>query len=128
MKWRINKEWWQDGNEEVSKHSIYFNTLICLDLYKYWSLYNVWYIIRNQMCAFQCKFNHINPFSCSWDISQQSFCSYWWADISVFCCCFCTTHICVDSPHLGLSSTTWFVKISPLVVEIQAEWSLWHIY
>jgi len=25
MKWSINKEWWQGGNEEVSKHSVYFN-------------------------------------------------------------------------------------------------------
>ena len=62
----------------------------------------------------------------SWDISRQSFYSYWWPDISVICYCSCTSHICADSPHLGLSSTTWFVKISPLVVEIQAEWSLWH--
>ena len=26
--------------------------------------------------------------------------------------------------YLGLSSTTWFVRISLLVVEIQVEWSL----
>ena len=25
MKWRINKEWWRAGNEEVSEHSSYFN-------------------------------------------------------------------------------------------------------
>jgi len=29
--------------------------------------------------------------------------------------------MCVDSPHLELPSATWFVKIGPLVVEIQAE-------
>jgi len=29
--------------------------------------------------------------------------------------------IYVDNPHLGLSSATWFMKIGPLVVEIQAE-------
>ena len=78
------------------------------------------------MSTSQCKFNHANLFSRSWDISRQSFYSYWWPDISVICCCFCTSHICVDSLLLGLSSTTWFVKISLLVVEIQAEWSLWH--
>ena len=78
------------------------------------------------MSTFQCKLNRANPSSHSWDISRWSFYSYWWPDISIICCCFCTFHICADSPHLGLSSTTWFVKIGPLVVEIQAEWSLWH--
>jgi len=77
------------------------------------------------MSTFQCKFNRVNPFSCSWDVSQQSFYSYWWPDISVICCCSCASHICADSPHLGLSSATWFVKISPQLVKIQAEWSLW---
>jgi len=33
--------------------------------------------------------------------------------------------IYMNSPHLGLSSTTWFRKIGLLVVKIQAEWSLW---
>ena len=47
------------------------------------------------MSTFQLKFNHVNPFSCSWDISRQSFYSYWRPDIG------------------------------PLVVEIQAEWSWW---
>jgi len=100
--------------------------LICLYLYQYLSLWDASYIVGNKlMSTFQHKFNCANLFSCSWDISRQSFYSYWCPDISVICCCFCTFHICADSPHLGLSSTTWFVKISPLVVEIQAEWSLW---
>ena len=101
--------------------------MICLYLYQYLSLWDVSYIIENGlMSTSQCKFNCANLFSCSWDISRQSFYSYWCPDISVICCCFYTSHICADSPHLGLSSITWFVKISPLVVEIQAEWSLWH--
>ena len=76
--------------------------------------------------TFQHKFNRMNPFSHSWDISRQSFYSYWWPDISFICCHFCASHTYADSPHLGLSSATYFVKISPLVVKIQAEWSLWH--
>ena len=36
------------------------------------------------------------------------------------------TFICVDSPHLGLSSATWFVRIGSLVMEIQVESSLGH--
>jgi len=40
---------------------------------------------------------------------------------SAICCCFYTSYIYADSPHLGLSSATQFVKIGPLVVEIQAE-------
>ena len=80
------------------------------------------YIIGNGlMSTFQYKFN------CLWDISKWRFYSNWWPDISVICCCFCTSHIYVDSPHLGLSSMTYFVKISPLVVKIQAEWSLWQL-
>jgi len=77
------------------------------------------------MSTFQCKFNRVNLFSCSWDISRRSFYSCWCPDISVICCRFCTSHICIDSPHLGFSSATWSVKIGLLVVEIQAEWSLW---
>ena len=80
------------------------------------------------MSTFQHKLNCANPFSCSWDISRQSFYSYWWPDISVICCHFCTSHIYADSSHLVLSSATYFVKISLLVVEIQAEWSLWHFF
>jgi len=100
--------------------------LICLYLYQYLSLWNASYIVGNGlMSTSQRKFNHVNSFSHSWDISQQSFYSYWWPDISIICCHFCTSHTYVDSPHFGLSSTTWFVKIGPLVVEIQAEWSLW---
>ena len=76
--------------------------MICLYLYEYWSPYN---IIRNHlMSTFQCKFNYINSFSHSWDISQQNFYSYWWPNISVVCCHFCIFHICADSHHLGLSS------------------------
>jgi len=101
--------------------------LICLYLYQYLLLWNVSYIVGNGMLStFQCKFDCANPFSCSWDISRWSFYSYWWPDISVICCHFCTSHTYADSPYLGLSSTTYFVKTSPLVVEIQAEWSLWH--
>jgi len=77
------------------------------------------------MSTFQLKFDHINLSSHSWDISKQRFYSYWWPDISVVCCHFCTSHKCTYSPHLGLYSTTQFVKIGPLVVKIQAEWSLW---
>jgi len=78
------------------------------------------------MSTFQRKFDCANLSSCSWDISKWRFYSYWWPDILVVCCCFCTFHICADSLHLGLFRTAWFVKIGPLVVEIQAEWSLWH--
>ena len=76
------------------------------------------------MSSFQLKFNHANMFSRSWDISRQSFYSYWWPDILIVCCTY------ADSPYLGLSSTTYFVKIGLLVVEIQAKWSLWqyHLY
>ena len=102
--------------------------MICLYLYQYLLLWDTSYIIGNHlMTTFQCKFNHVNQFSCSWDISRWSFYSYWWPDILVVYCYFCTFHIYTDSPHLGLSSATWFVKISLLVVKIQAEWSLWHI-
>ena len=101
--------------------------MICLYLYQYLLLWDVSHIVGNGlMSTSQRKFNCANPFSRSWDISQQSFYSYWWPNISVICCHCCTSCICADSPHLGLSSATWFVKISPLVVEIQAEWSLWH--
>ena len=31
----------------------------------------------------------------------------------------------MNSSHLKLSSTTWFVRTSLLIVEIQVEWSLW---
>ena len=100
--------------------------MICLYLYQYLSLWDASYIVGNElMCTSQCKFNRVNPFSCSWDISRWSFYSYWWPDISVICCCFCTSRTCADSSHSGLSRATWFVKIGPLVVEIQAEWSLW---
>ena len=54
------------------------------------------------MSTLQHKFNHVNPFSCSWDISRQSFYSYWWPDISVICCHFCAFHTYTDSPHLRL--------------------------
>ena len=47
--------------------------------------------------------------------------SYWWSDISVICCHFCTFYICTNRPYLGPSSTTWFVRISLLVVKIQVE-------
>ena len=32
--------------------------------------------------------------------------SYWWSDISVIYCNFCTSYIWADSHHLGLSSAT----------------------
>ena len=83
-------------------------------------------VVNGLMSTFQRKFNHANPFSHSWNISQQSFYSYWWPDISVICCRSCISSIYAVSSHLGLPSATWFVKISPLVVEVQAEWSLWH--
>ena len=102
--------------------------MICLYLYQYLLLWDTSYIVVNRlMSTFQHKFNYVNPFCLSWDIGRQSFYSCWWPDISVICCCFCISYICADSPHLGLSSTTWFRKIGPLVVEIQAEWSLWHL-
>ena len=68
--------------------------MICLYLYQYLSLWDASYIVGNRMLStFQCKFNHVNPFSHSWDISRQSFYSYWWPDISVICCYFCTCYI-----------------------------------
>ncbi len=100
--------------------------MIYLYLYEYLLLWDIPYIIVNVlMSTSQHKFNRANLSSCLWDISRQSFYSYWWPDISVICCRFCTSHICANSPHLGLSSAAWFVKIGLLVVEIQAEWSLW---
>jgi len=59
------------------------------------------------------------------EIIANETCSYLWSDISVICYHFDTSHICTDRHYLGLSSATWFVKIGSLVVEIQAEWSLW---
>ena len=101
--------------------------MICLYLYEYLLLWDIPYIIGNElMSTFQCKFNHVNQSSCSWDINKWRFYSYWWPDILIVCCCFCTSHICADSPHSGLFSATLFMKISLLVMEIQAEWSLWH--
>ena len=101
--------------------------MICLYLYEYLLLCNIPYIIGNSLIStFQCKFDCVNLSSHSWDISKQRFYSYWWSNILVVCCCFCTFHICADSLHLGLFSATYFVKSSLLVVEIQAEWSLWH--
>ena len=101
--------------------------MICLYLYQYLLLWDVLYIIGNGLISTsQYKFNRGNPFSHSWDISRWSFYSYWWPDISVICCHFCASHTYANSSHLGLSSITWFVKIGLLVVEIQAEWSLWH--
>ena len=101
--------------------------MICLYLYQYLLLWDASYIVVNILIStFQHKFNCANPSSHLWDISRQSFYSYWCPDISVICCCFCTSHTYVDSPYLKFSSITWFVKIGPLVVEIQAEWSLWY--
>ena len=101
--------------------------MICLYLYEYLLLWDILYIIGNSsISAFQYKFDHANLSSCSWDISKQSFYSCWWSDILVVCCHFYTSDICVDSLRLGLFSTTYFVKIGPLVVDIQAESSLWH--
>ena len=85
--------------------------MICLYLYEYLLLYNIPYILRNRlMSIFQRKFNCVNLSSCLWDISRQSFYSYWYPDISVICCCFCISYICVNSPHLGLSSATYLWK------------------
>ena len=101
--------------------------MIYLYLYQYLLLWDTSYIVGNRLIStFQYKFNHANPFSISWDISRQSFYSYWWPDISIICCHFYTSCIYTNSPHLGLSSATYFVKIGLLVVKIQAEWSLWH--
>ena len=103
--------------------------MICLYLYEYLLLCNILYIIGNGLISiFQHKFDHMNLSSHSWDISKWRFYSYWWPDILVVCCYFYIFHICADSPHMGLSSTTYFVKINSLVVEIQAEWSLWQFY
>ena len=78
--------------------------MIWLYLYKYLLLWDIPYIIGNGlMSAFQHKFDCVNPSSRSWDISKWRFYSYWWSDILVVCCCFCTSHICADSLHLGLS-------------------------
>jgi len=43
------------------------------------------------------------------------------SDISVICYHFCISYICANSPYLGLSSATWFVRISPLIIKIQVE-------
>jgi len=100
--------------------------LICLYLYEFLLLWDIPYIIGNNlMSTFQCKLDCANLSNHSWDINKQRFYSYWWPDILVVCCHFCTFYICADSPHLRLYSTTWYVKISPLVVKIQAKWSLW---
>ena len=63
------------------------------------------------MSTFQYKFNCANLSSHSWDISRQSFYSYWYPDISVICCCFCISYICANSPHLGLFSATYLWKL-----------------
>ena len=55
------------------------------------------------------------------EIIANETCSYWWSDISVICCHFCTFYIYTNSLHLRLSSTTWFVRITLIVVEIQVE-------
>jgi len=47
--------------------------------------------------------------------------NYRWFDILVIYCHFCTSYIYMDSHYLELSSATYFVKISQLVVEVQAE-------
>ena len=60
------------------------------------------------MSTFQCKFDCVNPSSHSWDISKWRFYSYWWPDISVVCCCLCTSHICTNSP---LFSATYLWKL-----------------
>ena len=73
-------------------------------------LCNASYIVGNRlMSTFQCKFNCVNPFICSWDISRWSFYSYWWPDILVICCCFCT------SPYI------WIALIWGFIVQL----SLW---
>jgi len=41
------------------------------------------------------------------EIISSKTCSYWWSDISVICCHFCISHICVDSHHLGLFCYNW---------------------
>ena len=56
------------------------------------------------------------------EIIANETCSYWWSDISVFCCHFYIFYIYTNSSYLGLSSTTWFVKIGPLIIEIQVKW------
>jgi len=80
-------------------------------IYEYLSLWDI-YIIRNSLVStFQCKLNHVNPSSHSWNISQQSFYSYWWSDISVFCCCFYISHILSSSQMVDLGflySTFYF--------------------
>ena len=103
--------------------SIYTDLYMIYDI----SLETVWWALSNATLIMG-----IHPFSCSWDNSWQNSYSYWWPDISVVFCHFCTSHICVDSPHYGLSSATYFVKISLLVVEIQS-WmkfviGTWHEY
>jgi len=63
------------------------------------------------MSTFQCKFDYVNTSSHSWDISKWRFYSYWWPDISVVCYCFCISHICTNSSHLGLFSATYLWKL-----------------
>ena len=80
----------------ILKITNYVTTLIYLYLYQYLLLWDILYIIGNGLIStFQYKFNCMNLFSHSWDIIRQSFYSYWWPDISVICCCVCTSsYIC----------------------------------
>jgi len=49
----------------------YITILICLYLYQYLLLWDISYIVGNGlMSTFQFKFNCVNPFSYSWDISR----------------------------------------------------------
>ena len=94
--------------------------MIYLYLYQYLLLWDVSYIVENGlMSTSQCNFNHVNPFSHSWDISRQSFYSYWWSNISVVCCCFCTSHIYIDS----VVATTSPVTNSGTTSKALSKWS-----
>ena len=84
--------------------------MICLYLYEYLLLWDILYIIGNSlMNTFQCKFDCVNLSSHSWDISKQRFYSYWWSDISVVCCDFCTSCIYVvcENWSTGCKNTSW---------------------
>ena len=78
------------------------------------SLKTVWWMLSNTTLIMGICL--VNP-----EIIANETYSYWWSDILVICCYFCTSHICMDSHYLGLSSIAYFVRISLLVVGIQAE-------
>ena len=75
---------------------------------------NVWWVLSNASLIMEIHL--VIP-----EIIANKTYNYWWSEISVICCHFCTSYIYTNSPYLRLSSATYFVKISLLVVKIQVE-------